>query len=102
MLSMTRGNLLARWLVVVSFSLMFLIGSAQAQFRGSLSGTVTDAQGAVVAGAKVTLVDRGTNRTVVATSDASGLYQLNALPPTRVSTRRCSSMSRSFPSSRMH
>ena len=81
MLSMTRGNLLARWLVVVSFSLMFLIGSAQAQFRGSLSGTVTDAQGAVVAGAKVTLVDRGTNRTVVATSDASGLYQLNALPP---------------------
>jgi hypothetical protein len=79
MLSMTRGNLLARWLVVVSFSLMFLVGSAQAQFRGSLNGTVTDTQGAVVAGATVTLVETETNKTLVSTTDAYGIYEFNAL-----------------------
>jgi hypothetical protein len=81
MTSTMRGNLLARWLVVVSFSVIFLIGSAQAQFRGSLRGTVTDTQGAVVPGAKVTLVDTGTNKTLVSTSDANGLYEFNALAP---------------------
>jgi hypothetical protein len=80
MLSKTRGNLLAQWLVVGVFSVMFLIGSAQAQFRGSLNGTVTDAQGAVVAGATVTLVDTETNKTLVSTSDANGIYEFNALP----------------------
>ncbi len=59
---------------------MFLLGSAQAQFRGSLRGTVTDAQGAAVAGATVTLVDTGTNKTLVSTSDADGIYEFNALP----------------------
>ena len=53
---------------------------AQAQFRASLRGTVTDPQGAAVVGAKVTLTDKGTNRAVVSTSDANGIYQFNALP----------------------
>src|SRR5689334_893698 len=52
-----------------------------AQYRGSLRGTVTDAQGATITGAKVTLVNTTTNRTLVATTDANGIYQFNALEP---------------------
>src|ERR1017187_2424232 len=77
---MTRGNLLARLLLFTAFSSMFLLSSAQAQFRGSLRGTVTDSQGAAAAGATVTLVDTGTNKTLVSTSDANGIYEFNALP----------------------
>jgi hypothetical protein len=62
------------------FGLLLLASSASAQYRASLRGTVTDPQGAAVAGAKVTLVDRSTSRTVVSTSDANGIYQFNALP----------------------
>ncbi|HEX3742107.1 MAG TPA: TonB-dependent receptor [Terriglobales bacterium] len=68
-------------LVSLFFGLLLLASSASAQYRGSLRGTVTDPSGAVVAGAKVTLVDKNTNRTVVSTSDANGIYQFNALPP---------------------
>jgi hypothetical protein len=78
--SMMRGNLLARLLLTVVFSSMFLLGSAQAQFRGSLNGTVTDPQGEVVPGAVVTLVDTDTNKTLTSTSDANGIYEFNALP----------------------
>jgi hypothetical protein len=77
---MMRGNLLARLLLTVVFSSMFLLGSAQAQFRGSLRGTVTDPQGELVSGATVTLVDMDTNKTLVSTSDANGIYEFNALP----------------------
>jgi hypothetical protein len=78
--SMTRGNLLARVLLTAVFSSMFLLGSAQAQFRGALRGTLTDPQGAAIAGATVTLVDTDTNKTLVSTSDANGIYEFNALP----------------------
>ena len=53
---------------------------AHAQFRASLRGTVTDPQGAVVVGAKVTLTEVGTNHASVSISDANGIYQFNALP----------------------
>ena len=53
---------------------------AQAQYRASIQGVVTDPQGAVVQGATVTLIDKQTNRTVTATSDANGIYNFNALP----------------------
>jgi Carboxypeptidase regulatory-like domain len=54
---------------------------AYAQFRASLSGTVTDPSGAVVPGATVTLVDKDTNATRTSTSSDSGFYTFNALPP---------------------
>lgn len=54
---------------------------AQAQYRASLRGTVTDTQGLVVPGATVTLVDTDTNRTIVSTSDSNGIYNFNALSP---------------------
>src|SRR5207245_6343844 len=53
----------------------------QAQYRASLQGVVTDAQGAVVPGAKVILTDEETNRKLEITSNDSGIYNLSALPP---------------------
>ncbi|HUN83946.1 MAG TPA: TonB-dependent receptor [Terracidiphilus sp.] len=55
--------------------------SAHAQFQASLRGTVTDPSGAVIPGAKVTLLDKDTNQTRTSVSDASGIYTFNALPP---------------------
>ena len=49
---MMRGNFLARLLSTIVFSSIFLLGSAQAQFRASLRGTVTDPQGAAISGAE--------------------------------------------------
>src|SRR5499427_10579357 len=61
----------------VSFGSML----AHAQFRASLRGTVTDQQGAAVPDATVTLTNTATNQKMVATSDANGIYQFNALGP---------------------
>lgn len=60
-----------------------LPGAASADVtRFDLSGTVTDATGAVLPGVTMTLVnvDTGFTRTVV--TDSRGRYSLNALPPT--------------------
>src|SRR5262245_47644113 len=51
-----------------------------AQYRASIQGVITDPQGAVVPDATVTLIDTQTNRTVTATTDASGIYNFHALP----------------------
>lgn len=56
---------------------------AKAQFRASIQGTVTDPTGAVIPSATVTLQDLGTNRLLTATSNESGIYNFNALPPDR-------------------
>ena len=53
----------------------------QAQFRASLRGTVSDSSGAVVPGAKVTLVNKDTNQALVSTSDDNGIYIFSALSP---------------------
>ena len=62
------------WLLLFSASLL-----AQT-FRGTILGTVTDPQGAVVAGAKVTVhnVDTGLDRTTQTSADGS--YSLPELP----------------------
>jgi hypothetical protein len=70
---------LSIWFLLICTILIGLSSSALAQFRGSLRGTVTDAQGAAVSGATVTLVDTDTNKTLVSTSDGNGTYEFNAL-----------------------
>jgi len=70
------------------FYLVLLVGCAllfptlgHAQFRGSLGGTITDPQGAVITGATVKLVNTATHQEMVSTTDANGIYHFNALPP---------------------
>jgi hypothetical protein len=48
---------------------------------GSVVGTVTDASGAVVGGAKVSIINRGTSHTITSTTNSSGAYNSGALVP---------------------
>ncbi len=51
-----------------------------AQYRTSIQGVVTDPSGAVIPGANLTLTNNGTGEKQVRVSDASGVYNFNALP----------------------
>jgi hypothetical protein len=67
--------------VTLIFSLMAGV-VAHAQVTGAtLTGTVTDASGAVVAGAQVSIKDNATGNTRDVTSDAAGLYTAPNLAP---------------------
>lgn len=67
---------------LASIAILSVCGTAaHAQFRASIQGTVSDPTGAVVPNATITLVDNETNRTLTATSNESGVYNFNALPP---------------------
>ena len=66
---------------LVLAGMAMLASTAHAQFRASITGTVTDTSGAVIPGATLTLTDNGTNEKQVRTSDDKGFYSFNALPP---------------------
>lgn len=66
---------------VVLAGIVTLSSAVYAQFRASITGTVTDTSGAVIPGATLTLTDNGTNAKQVRTSDQNGFYSFNALPP---------------------
>ena len=71
---------------VVSCALLLLgaVRPAAAQsVTGTILGTVTDASGAVVAGAKVTILNEGTALTRTVVSDANGEYTAPSLPTGR-------------------
>jgi hypothetical protein len=60
----------------------FMVSLSQAQdIRGSISGTVTDAQGAHVVGAAVVVTDTDTNVSTPLTTNASGFYEAPLLAP---------------------
>ena len=61
--------------------LALLATPASAQFRASIQGTVTDSTGGVIPNASLTLTDTDNNRVITATSNDSGTYNFNALPP---------------------
>ncbi len=69
------GGLLAMLL------LLLMLPTAHAQTTAQLTGTVTDPTGAVIPGAKVTLVNQATGDTRVVTSNSAGLYAFPALLP---------------------
>jgi len=55
--------------------------TAHAQYRAGLQGSVTDADGAVIPGATVTIVDKETNQTQTVKTDAAGTFTFNRLAP---------------------
>ncbi len=55
--------------------------TAQAQFRASIQGTVSDPKGSVISGATVTLTDTDTAKVLTSTTNGSGVYNFNALAP---------------------
>ncbi|MBI1740331.1 MAG: TonB-dependent receptor [Candidatus Koribacter versatilis] len=64
-------------------ALLFAAAFAMAQgiVTGSISGTVEDAQGAVVTNAKITAKEVATNREYTGETGSSGIFTLRALPP---------------------
>ena len=69
---------------LVCTALLALVATAGAAFAqavsGTILGTVTDSTGAVVANAKVTIVNEGTGLTRTVTADSNGEYTAPALP----------------------
>ena len=59
---------------------VFFASAVHAQYRTSIQGVVTDASGAVVSGAKLTLTNPATGETQVRVSNDDGVYNFNALP----------------------
>lgn len=72
------AGLLPALLFVAMLSL--LPAPLHAQFAASLSGTVTDTSGAVIANATVTLTNPATTETRKATTGPSGFYKFSELP----------------------
>jgi len=68
--------------LVLLFSLALPLVPVSAQlYTGSVAGVVTDASGAMIRGAHVTLVDQNKGLSFSATTDASGTYLLRQIPP---------------------
>src|SRR5882724_9115905 len=65
---------------VVTVVLLFAVPSLAQVVKGSISGTVTDPQGAVVSGATVKAINDATGATLTTTSDSSGSFHFNLIP----------------------
>ncbi len=69
-------------LVALFATLLFAAqGWAQSTTSGAITGTITDASGAVVPGATVTAVNSATNATRTATANSQGRYTISYLDP---------------------
>lgn len=73
---------LARLVLVVVGLSIAIIGQTN---RGAISGTVTDSNGAIVPGAKVTLTNIGTNQAKTVTATNEGTFSFNSLEPVEYS-----------------
>lgn len=60
--------------------IMWSLPSVGQVLKGSISGTVEDPQGAVVAGAQVKATNTATGVAVTTTSDSAGLFRFNLIP----------------------
>src|SRR6266508_3483486 len=80
--SMPKRGRSSRWSLCL-FALLALVPArlALAQSTATLSGTVTDAQGGVMPGAQILVVNEGTGAERNTVSDSSGEYRVPALPP---------------------
>jgi hypothetical protein len=73
-------SVLSRAVLLFAFTALLPV-AASAQFKAGIQGTVADASGAVIAGAKVTLVNKETGRKSEATASSDGFYRFLSLAP---------------------
>ncbi len=80
-----------RSVFIISLTLVFALAAVCTSFgqglTGSIAGTVTDASGATVAGAMVTVREIDTNATRTATTSDVGSYRVPQLPPGNYSVK---------------
>src|SRR5215471_13206814 len=67
-------------LAALSLVLVWCLPAMGQVLKGSISGTVTDPQGAVISGAQVKATNLETNGVVTTTSDSSGFFRFNLVP----------------------
>src|SRR5687768_11885257 len=60
---------------------IFSVAALAQEFRGTITGTITDPNGAVVSGASVTVKNLETNITTTVTTNESGAYTVPFLLP---------------------
>ena len=72
--------IVARALMLTALTILFSMASFGQVLKGSISGSVVDPQGAVLAGAQVKAINTATNATLTTTSDSSGLFHFNLIP----------------------
>jgi hypothetical protein len=80
---MSRTASSAARTVSIVICIFLFAAIAQAQYRTSIQGVVTDATGAVVAGANLTLTNAATGETQARVSNDSGVFNFNALAAAR-------------------
>ncbi len=79
-------NRIVRSVLLSAFAMLLFIPAASAQVTtGTITGRVTDPQGAVVPGAKVVVTNRGTAAERTAISNSDGEFTISSLPPGRYS-----------------
>src|SRR5689334_6795808 len=77
-----------RFLSQLLTAVLFTAGlSVAQQITGSITGAVTDPQGAAISGAEVRLTNTGTNAVNTTTSDSDGNFRFLLLPPGTYSLR---------------
>src|SRR6185312_6872303 len=70
------------WVSLLAGLILVSVRPAQAQLlQGSITGNVTDASQAAVAGAKVVATEQTTNFTRDTTTNSTGVYNLPTMPP---------------------
>lgn len=69
------------WMALIAMIMVPLARAGAQTARGRLVGTVTDADGKVVAGAAVTATNQNTNFTRTTTTTSNGTYTVVELPP---------------------
>ncbi|MBO0719837.1 MAG: TonB-dependent receptor [Blastocatellia bacterium] len=76
---MFKQSPVIRLTIIISLS---LVGTARAQqFTGTIRGTIQDSAGAVIAGAEVSVVNKGTNETHNVATETNGAYVVPQLKP---------------------
>ena len=68
----------AALLLALIFAATFALGQSSS---GTITGIVTDIQGAVLANAPVTITNEGTSRAIVVNTNGEGLYSMPGLEP---------------------
>ncbi len=80
---MNRTTSILLRVITCGLFLMLAVGTANAQFKAGIQGTVTDTAGGLVPEAKVTLVNTETGKTQETTTSNEGFYRLSGLAPAK-------------------